>query len=180
MVKKKIIVFGILAVILILILSFKPILQLSSEFLWDFVVTQFDKEEKDRQQKIENGEIVRGKDTILIWGNMYEIGHYSDSNHLEIYINGLSKNVLEKINKYKIVKKQLYIISDEGFAVVDKNNLCRVFITVPEKDFVNGYSIDEQGNKSYYTRYVDNKNIKYLSEFNEYSEEEQKIFDEMK
>ena len=147
---------------------------------WDFLRNQFDKEETERIKKIENGELVRGKDTILIWENMYEIWHNYDGNNLSIYENKISHNILEKIEGYKVKKDKLYIVSKEGYAVIDKNNLCKVFITVPDEDFVNGYSIDEQGNKEYYTRYIENTHIQYLSKFDKYTDEEQEMFNKLK
>ena len=177
--KKFFIILSILLIIIVLTLNVKTILSFCSEIGQNFIITQLNKEENERRQKLENGEIVRGKDTILIWENMYEIGHYSDSNHLEIYTNGSFDSILEKVTKYKIVKKNLYVTSEEGFAVIDKNNFCRVFITIPEEDFVNGYSIDEQGNKIYYSRYIENEHIQYLPNFEAFSEEEQKIFNKI-
>ena len=178
--RKQFWVLGILVTIVALIFSFKPLFKLSSKSFWNLVVTQFDKEEQERQQKIEKGDIVSGKDTILIWGNMYEIGHYSDSNHLEMHTNGLSETILKKITIHKVIKKKLYIISEEGYAVINEDNLCKVYVTVPEKEFVNGYSVDEQGNKSYYSQYIKNGHIQYLLAFNEFSEDEQKNFDKLK
>lgn len=181
MMKKHFIILGIIVVaIIVLSLTVKPILRLSSKSFWNFVVMQFDKEEQERKQKIENGEIVRGKDTVRVWGNMYEIGHYSSGNQLEIYVNDITENILEKVKAHKVIKKKLYVISEEGYAVINECNLCKVYVTVPEDEFVNGYSIDEQGNTSYYSRFIENEHIQYLSDFNEFSEEEQEIFNKMK
>ncbi|MCC8160329.1 MAG: hypothetical protein LIO53_03275 [Oscillospiraceae bacterium] len=99
----------ILALIVAFVLNIKPLSKWLSDSFWDFVVTEFNNEEKERQQKVEDGEIVSGKDTILIWENMYVIGHYYDSDHLNIERNGTSNIILEKVKKYKVKKKQLYI-----------------------------------------------------------------------
>lgn len=109
-----------------------------------------------------------------------KIGHYPDNNHLEIRTNGLSNTILEKILIHKVVKNKLYIISEEGYAVINKEKLCKVYITIPEKEFVNGYSVDEQGNKSYYSRYIESEYIQYLCNFEEFSDEDQKIFNRLK
>lgn len=179
--KKHFIILGVIIVTtIVLSLTVKPILHLSSKCFWNIVVTQFDKEEQERIQNMENGEIVRGKDTVRIWGDMYEIGHYPDSNHLEIYINGHIEQVLMRVKIHKVIKKKLYVISEEGYAVINKDNVCKVFITVPKEEFVNGYSVDEQGNKSYYSRFVDNEYIQYLSDFNGFLEEEQENFNKIK
>ena len=168
-----------LALVTALAIGIKPLTKWVSNCYGETVSNQFEKEEKERQQKVTNGEIVRGKDTVLIWENMYEIGHYADGNRLEMFKGGLTDTILEKISKYKVVEGKLFIISEEGFAIVDKNNLCRVFVTVPTEEFVNGYSVDEQGNKCYYTRFLEDEHVKYLSELNEFSEEEQEVFSKL-
>lgn len=178
--KKNVFICGIIVVIVALILCIKPILKLSSKNFWDIIVMQFDREEKDRQQKVKNGEIVRGKDTIMVWENMYEIGHYSDGNHLEIAVDGTFDTILERVTIHKIVNETLYIISDEGYAVINKANLCKVYIIVPENEFVNGYSVDEQGNQIDYSRFIENEHVQYLAEYNEFSMEEQEVFTNLK
>ena len=181
MMKKHCIILGIIVVtIIVLPLTVKPILHLSSKSFWNLVVTQFDKEEQERIQKMENGEIVRGKDTVRIWGDMYEIGHYSDSNHLEIYINGHIEQVLTRVKIHKVIKKKLYVISEEGYAVINKSNLCKVYIIVPKNEFVNGYSVDKQGNQIDYSRFIENEHVQYLAQYNEFSMEEQEVFTNLK
>ena len=152
----------------------------TSKIFWDIVVTEFDKEEKKRQQKVGNDEVIRGKDTILVWENMYEIGHYSDGNHLEIALDGTFETILENVTIHKIVSETLYIISDEGYAVINKSNLCKVYIIVPKNEFVNGYSVDKQGNQIDYSRFIENEHVQYLAQYNEFSMEEQEVFTNLK
>jgi hypothetical protein len=165
-----------LLLILICVLNIKPILNKASDTFWDVISNQLEKEEKEREEMTANHEIVRGKDTVLIWNNMYEIGHFSDGNHLSIQTENISDNILEKISKYKVRKKKLYIKSEEGYAVIDENNICRVFITVPADDFVNGYSEDEYGNRTYISRFIEDEHIIYLESYDDFSEDERKIF----
>lgn len=147
---------------------------------WNYIANKLNEEDAERQQKVENGEIVRGKDTVIIWENMFEIGHYSDGNHLSIKNEDYTfDTVIEKIENYTVSNEKLYIVSEEGFVVIDKSNLCRVYITVPDKEFVNGYSTDEDGEKHYISRYLVNEHIQYLSSFDEFSEEERMILNEM-
>lgn len=181
--KRLIIIICILALIVVLIFSFKPLVKITSDSFWNFIAEQLEKEEQERQQKIENGEIVAGKDTILIWENKYEIGHFPNGNHLVIHRNGsigLIDAILEKVTTYKVKKEKLYVVSEEGDAVIDKNNLCKVYVTTPADEFVNDYTLDEQGNKSYISRYIENENIQYLSSFDEFSDEEQKVLNKLK
>lgn len=85
--------------------SIKPITNAVSDRFWGFVMKEWDKEEQERIRRVENGEIVRGKDTILIWENMYVIGHYPDSNHLGIKTKEISDVILQKILNHKVKKK---------------------------------------------------------------------------
>ena len=82
------------------------------------------------------------------------------------------------LNKKK--KGILYILSDEGYVVIDDNNLCRMHITIPNEEFVSGYYEDESGMRTYISRFIDDANIKYLESFNDFSKDEQKIFEKMK
>ena len=111
---------------------------------------------------------------------MYVIGHYPDSDHLGIKTKEISDVILQKVLKHKVKKKKLYITSDEGYAVIDKNNLCRVYITIPEKEFVEEYSKDSQGNLIYRSRRIEDEHIQYLSDFDEFSEEEKAILNKLK
>lgn len=181
--KKRIIIICTLGLIVVLIFSFKPLVKIASDSFWNFVDEQLEKEEQERKQKIKNGEIVAGKDTILIWENKYEIGHFFDGNHLVAYRNGsigLLDTILKKVTNYKVKKEKLYIVSEEGYAIIDKNNLCKIYVIIPENEFISGYTMDAQGNKSYISRYVENENIQYLSSFDEFSKEEQKILNKLK
>ena len=83
--------------------------------------------------------------------------------------------ILENIEDYRKLKNKLYITSEEGYAIVDKDKLCRVFVKVPGEEFVSGYSEDKEGNRTYISRRIENKYIKYLSSFEEFSEEEREI-----
>ena len=125
-----------------------------------------DKEEEQRQKDIENGEIIRGKDTIIIWGDTFELLHSYNDIHLSVKRN-VSKNqyisdtILEKIKNYKINHGKLYIVSDDGFAILDENNNCRIYIY------------------SDYDNFIQNDKLKYLYSFSNFSEEEQKMFYDM-
>ncbi len=111
---------------------------------------------------------------------MYEIGYYSDGNHLSINNKNYLVNVLNEIIKYEVIDEKLYILSEEGFAIIDKNNLCRIYVTVPEEEFISGYNTDSDGNNRYINGYIENEHIQYLSDFNGFSTEEQKIFNKIK
>lgn len=178
--KKRLIIICIVSVTVILIFNLRPLPKITSDSFWNFIAEQFEKEEQERRQRIENGEIVAGKDTVLIWEDKYEIGHFYDGNHLEIYRNSLFDTVLKNVTAYKVKKEKLYIVSEEGYAVINKDNICTVYVTVPPNEFVNGYSLDKDGNRSYISRYIEDENIQYLSDFDEFSEEEQEMLNKLK
>jgi len=178
--KRKITLFVAIVIILIAIINIKPIMKHTSNVFWNFVGNQLEKEEEERMKKIEDGEIVRGKDTILIWGNMYEIGHFSDGDRLTIETSDTDGTILEKVLMHKKKNSKLYVISGEGYAVIDHNNLCRVFIAIDDERYTNGYTEDEDGKRVYISRKIECSNIKYLSKYEDFSEEEQKVFRKMK
>lgn len=106
--KNKILIYSaVLLCYIIFIFSVKPAVQFASDKFWGFISQQLNKEEEEQNQKIANGEIVRGKDTVLIWKNKYEIGRYYDGNHL----------LIKNVKRNKVENEKLYIISDEGLTL---------------------------------------------------------------
>lgn len=164
--KRVCICFFIITFLLIGTYKIKPIRRVISKNFWEFIIEQMDKEEEQRQKDIENGEIIRGKDTIIIWGDTFELLHSYKDIHLSVKRN-VSKNqyisdtILEKIKNYKINHGKLYIVSDDGFAILDENNNCRIYIY------------------SDYDNFIQNDKLKYLYSFSDFSEEEQKMFYDM-
>ena len=144
------------------------------------LIEMLEEEEAERKEKIERGEPVWGRDTMTIWNDKYDICKYYDNDEklgdLGITEKGFSDCIITRIKDFKRRRDKLYIYSYDGYAVIDKENICRVFITVPEEDFSRGYSTDENGNKiKFYPLKVDHEKIIYLSSFEEFSEKEQKI-----
>ena len=171
----------ILAAIIIAIFSVKPIFDFSTNVFWGFIAEQLEKEEQERLAAKERGEIIIGKDTMLVWHNKYVLYHQAGNDTLCIhYEDGNEESIIGKVTQYKKKKDILYILSDEGYVVIDDNNLCRVHITIPNEEFVSGYYEDESGMRTYISRFIDDANIKYLESFNDFSEDEQKIFKKMK
>ena len=164
--KRVCICFFIITFLLIGTYKIKPIRRVISKNFWEFIIEQMDKEEEQRQKDIENGEIIRGKDTIIIWGDTFELLHSYNDIHLSVK-RSVSKNqyisdtILEKIKNYKINHGKLYIVSDDGFAILDENNNCRIYIY------------------SDYDNFIQNDKLKYLYSFSNFSEEEQKMFYDM-
>ena len=166
--KKYIIVF-ILFLLLLFVIS-KPIYNMITNEIIDYIAIQFEKKEVKRAEKIANGDIVRGKDTVLIWKNKYDITKHMGEKALDIYINGSSYQIVDKITKYRVVNDKLYIVSEEGYVIIDENKKSRVFITVPENEYEKNFSDDTADVLDYIT---------YLSDFQFFSEEEQKRLSNM-
>ena len=180
MIKKKICIYVSILLCLVCIIGIEPIRKSVVDVLRNFIVEQLDKEELERRQRSEKGEIVQGKDTVMTWGNIFEIGRFVDSDYLLISNDDHTVDtVIKEVVSYKIEDEKLYIVSLEGYAVINKENLCRVYITVSSESFNSGYSLDSNGNKHYISRYLDNEHIEYLVDFTEYSLEEQKTLNEI-
>ena len=155
--------------ITIILLCIPPARQAIGRGVWNLIIEQWDREEQARLKKLENGDIVRGKDTILIWENRYEIWHNYDGNHLLFKDdNQMEYTVLSNVQKNKVVKKKLYVISGEGFAIIDKNRLCRVYLNV----------LDDSENNDI-KQLIEDDHIQYLSDFNDFSEKEKEVFNGM-
>lgn len=158
--------FFMVIFLLVGIYKIEPIRGIISEKFWNFVAVQLDKEQVQRQKDIENGKIIRGKDTIIIWGDTFELFHSYKDIHLCVKRNiaknqYISDTILERIKNYRIKHGKLYIVSDDGFAILNENNNCRIYINTDYKNF------------------IQNDKVKYMSSFNDFSEDEQKIFNNM-
>lgn len=97
------------------------------------------------------------------------------------YDVSLEYEILKNVSAHRKKGKRYYIKSDEGCAVVDiKNEISRVFITVPKNEFVK-YSgfVDENGEKIYSSRFIEDQHIVYLSSYDNFSTQERDIFKKM-
>ena len=61
------------------------------------IIRQTDKELADMKEKRARGEIVRGRDTALIWENMFVIYHQSGTKEFCIEKSGMISAVLKKV-----------------------------------------------------------------------------------
>ena len=68
------------------------------------------------------------------------------------------------------LKKTLYVLSDDGFAVIDNENNCRVFVFTPKEEF--GYTVQHYGS-------IDDEHVRYLLSYEDFSESERKIFEKL-
>ncbi|MBQ7718790.1 MAG: hypothetical protein IJT38_05765 [Clostridia bacterium] len=124
--------------------------------------------------------IGRGRDTVLVWNDTYDIGHYVDGNHLFIWETKESYyKVLSNIKKHKVIWGKLYIVAEDGYAVIDKKDFCRIFLTTPDEEYVKKVGYDRTGNPIYVSKKVDNDLIEYIVDFTDYSDKEQKILKQL-
>ena len=164
--KKRIlrILFPILGIILFL--NIKPILQYVNHAIMQAISAKMDAEEEDRARRAAEGHIIEGRDTFAIWNDTYAIMRYSvPSLYYRYTPYGQYADyacLLENVTEYKTTKHNLYVWSDDGCAVVDDNNLCRLYT---EKDT---------------TDISDYEAIRCLSSFDKFSEEEQKQLNKLK
>ena len=74
--------------------------------------------------------------------------------------NGEEVTVLGKIEAFDSKNKKLYIVSEEGYAVIDKDNLCTVFLCEPDQR-------------------IEDENIQYITSFDEFDIEDIEQFHEI-
>ena len=103
--------------------------------------------------------------------NKYDITVSASGASLDIYIDGDEQVVLDKVKEFDVDKKTLYVLSHDGYAVIDNENNCRVFIITPKEEL--GYSAQHYGS-------IEDKHIRYLSSYEDFSEHEKGIFDKLK
>ena len=152
--KKLIVVVSFLTILFIMGLSLKRI----TDFVSDFLLEEFKKEEKAREESAYGWAV--GKDTIISLGEgKFSIGKCHNYKVLVVAKEDrTSDTVLEYVSGYKKIAGKLYVVSEFGICVIDeKTNLCRVLLSV-------------QGNE------VSDEYISYLSSFEEFSEDDRKCF----
>lgn len=151
--------------------NIKQISNYTSELFWDFIWEQLDKEEAEREKRREAGLPVRGKDTVLIWRDKYDITVSASGASLDIYIDGDEQLVLDKVKEFDIDKKTLYVLSADGCAVIDNKNNCRVFVFTPKEEL-------EHSGQNYSS--IEDEHIRYLSSYEDFSDTEREIFEKLK
>lgn len=97
----------------------------------------------------------------VVWGDLtIQINHYKSGNKLDYVKNNEKISLLEEIKNYKISEYKLYVIANDGCAVVDENNVVKIFTTSNQK-----FIID---------------NVKYLNSFESFEDDEQKMLKKLK
>ncbi|MBQ3124095.1 MAG: hypothetical protein IJC09_01570 [Clostridia bacterium] len=137
----------------------------ASDTVADFLIEAY---ERELDEKIKNHEVIEGRDTVFVWHDHYEICKNDTldgvrEEDLWITVEDADGMILDDLIEYDSKSKYFYVISEEGYAVIDKNDYCRVYLTVPE----------EEQDK------IESKYIEYLDSYEEFSEKERKYFEKM-
>ena len=115
----------------------------------------------------------------ISWGDLsFQINHHKSGNNLE-YVSVADKEsyiLLKNISSYKIMEGKLYVKSKDGYAIVDENNICKIFVDQSIFQKSEEYTQDKYGNKIYSNQKVDKENIKYLLNYDDFSMQERDIF----
>ena len=164
--------FITLAGIIIIVINLKTITH--------FVAIEFWEEFFKVRQHTAYGDV--GRDTVYVLGNgKFQICNTGNSRSFIMYRDDLIvETLLRRVSKYKKVKGVLYIISDEGYGIVDGNtNRCKLYITVPKDEFIKGYGFDSEGNMHTTSAFVTDEHIQYLESFDDFSENEKNVFNKL-
>lgn len=119
-----------------------------------------------------------GRDTMFIINDgKYQVQKSGRDDVLLIcFKDDTDSVILEDVRKYKTIKHDTYIYSDNGFAVVYEDNTCKLFLTYDEEEMEREYSIDENGVAHDFMRGIRRAypDVKLLNSFDEFTEQEQK------
>lgn len=147
-------------------LTIPPVREKVFDAFWDAISYQLDKEEKEREEKYARHEVVRGKDTAYIWNKHYEIWSHMGEKNFSIEIEDTSDDIFRKVTHIDVYKDCFYVISKEGYAVVDRENYCRVYL-------------DPLEDVEFMTTPVESKYVKYLDSYSDFTDKEKKHFNKM-
>ncbi len=89
---------------------------------------------------------------------------------LEIY-----DRILNNCRDYKDKKDKFYITADKGYALIYVDeNICKIYPTISMEELETIHY--ENGETSYYPTIVERDDVEYVRSFEDFTEEEQKIF----
>ena len=97
----------------------------------------------------------------VVWGDFsIQINHYKSGNKLEYIKSDEKVLLLDNVRNYKILENHLYVIAENGVAVVGKNNVVKIYLTSGNK-----FILD---------------NVLYLTSFDDFEDNEQKILKKLR
>ena len=171
----------IICILLFIVLAGIIIAAINFKFITNFVTIKFWEEMFKVRRHTEYGDV--GRDTVYVLGNgKFQILNTAGKRGLIMYREDDlgTETLLRRVSKYKKVKGTLYIISDDGYGVVEGNtNQCKLYITVPKDEFIKSYGFDSEGQMHTVSAFVEDEHIQYLESFDDFSDNEKKVFDKL-
>ena len=165
--KKKIIIICVICIILLFDVFFYTYIYNNAERIqykiWYMIGDILD---KDMARDLGDGDDY----SIIYYGlGLFQINHHSDGKSLEFCKDKISMSqnaltLLSKVHFHIFSDDKLFVVSRDGFAIVDADNTCRMFI----KDGYKG------------KLYKNIKEVKYIDDYNLFSEEERAVFNLIK
>ena len=115
----------------------------------------------------------------------FEINHCKDGNNLEYVYREFHKKerhiLLESEFLYNICDNKMYVATKSGCAVIEEDSgICRIYLNKGyENEFSYDCTEDKYGYKIYGFQKFEHENVIYLSDFEDFSEDEKKILNKM-
>lgn len=125
-----------------------------------------------------------GKDTVLLFcDGKFQIIRQSDTKVLVMFRekSNIPDLLLSGIIDYRIKKNELFVKSKEGYGTIYKESrMCRLYIIVPDDEFIDGYYVDADGESHTTSRRIETDNVEYLKSYDDFTTDEKKVFEKMK
>lgn len=171
--KRILIVLSCVVVILSVVLVL-----LNKHYIGEYFWQKID-ERLDYERSIEMGD----EFNKICWKDLnFQINHHKDGNNFE-YVDVDNREVyilLKNISSYKISDNKLYVKSSDGYAIIDENNFCKIFVDGRETEgIINNYTVDSTGNRIYEYKKLQKNNVVYLSEYEGFDLSEKEFFKKM-
>ncbi len=169
--KKTYIFCIILAAIIIIVPLFyaEQIVRFVGKTALNAIFAELEREDKEDEIRIANGEPIYGRDTCLIWANTYEIWRHSGEKYLDIQTKKVFGAILEEITIYRKIDKKLYIVARTGYAVIDEDAFCKIYVNDESLFNANDHIIER----------IEDDHIKYFSEYSSFSPTERSNFEKL-
>lgn len=123
-----------------------------------------------------------GRDTVLVIGNgKYQIVNSPKELNLIMYNNSnVTEVVMSDIKNYKKYNNKVFIVSLEGYSIIDETtNTCVTYIFVAQQKYGGAYVEDDMGNITFIPHEIKDESFIYLDTYDDFTKEEKEIFDEM-
>ncbi len=115
--------------------------------------------DKEREQEV-------GEYNVLDWRDgIFQINHDATGNKLELVNDDHKVVLLERIDDYKEYGSKLYIVSQDGAAVLSSDNTAVICIF---DDSFKDYTVYRNGKQVIYSRNYNDERIKYVDSLDEF------------